>query len=372
MVMVGVGTTFQGSRMQADLDHLANLLAGLRSDEAAAKGENLYAQGCRVPELLDHLTRALTDLGRFDEAVAFLEAEKPLVLSHFPLLKRLAALLFCLGRVEEANQVAPLALKTCTPRLLAKVRRLHAEMEALLATPERLRPAALRAAGDPEKSWYDYARELEGQPNIRTSSILFINSLLLPVLERTLAENPDIRTVVNFGSLFGWAEFVLATRNPEVLVAGFDWTPVSKRLNDQVFSRPNLRYLDGNFARSVRPLLAERGGKALLWHGRTGTLMYPEELIRLYGDCRDLGVANLILSEDVNFDMVRGHYPDFSRPGPRSRVLGGQVMLHDYPHYLGKAGYRVVRQSRQPYGLTFGNTFNGDAMVVEIIEAELT
>lgn len=343
-------------------------------DKAEALVRAAFEDGCRRGILFELLVRILSETDRADEAIAILETDRQTVVDRPQLIKRLAALHYINENYEDASRYCRIVRSWCSDELLQTVRRSNAEMERLiLESGEDLGRDAIAALnpyqGDEfqKKSWLEYAEEINSNLGRYQASVPYLNALFQEHVERILGELDDVRLVINFGSLFGFSEYALARRRPDVDVVGYDYSPVAKQLNDQVFSSPNLYYLTGSFREQVAALTD--GRRSLLCHIRTGTLMSPLELTDLYDQCRELGVAAILLFEDVNFNLNRAEYPDFSRSNQKTALMGGVLMNHDYPYFLEKSGYRMARRWRRLYPLNFGETINADSMVTEIIDA---
>ncbi len=350
------------------------LFAAGMPDKAETLARAAFDEGCRRGILFELLVRILSEADRADKAIAILEANRQAVIDNPQLIKRLAALHFINENYQDASHYCRIVRSWCSDKLLETVRRSNAEMERLiLESGENLGGDAIAALnpyqGDEfqRASWLEYSEEINTGKGRYQASIPYLNALFQGHVERILKELDDVRLVINFGSLFGFSEYALARRRPDVDVVGYDYSPVAKDLNDQVFSAANLSYLAGPFREQIAPLTD--GRRSLLCHIRTGTLMTPLELADLYGQCRELGVAAVLVLEDVNFNLTRAEYPDFSRSSRKTMLMGGVLMNHDYPYFLEKSGYRMARRWRRLYPLSLGETVNADSMVTEIIDA---
>jgi len=159
-----------------------------------------------------------------------------------------------------------------------------------------------------------------------------------------LDKQADIRTFINFGTLYPFVESTLALRYPALTVIGYDRAPLAKRLNTRAFKAKNLVFLDGPFAESVGPHLGD--GAVWMGHARTTSLMFPDEVRNLYAACARLGVDGIVTAEQFNFSDTSRCFPDFARSNRPSAAIGGHMIAHDYPYYLGTAGYGL-REARK-------------------------
>lgn len=352
------------------------LLRAGHADTAFAIFRHLFDEGWRNPFLIDNYTVAHAELGRFDEGYDLL-ANHPDILRQMPAMtKRLAAFAYASGRLDEANRAAEQIRGWCTPRLLQQVEIGNRPMEqAILADPEA-RPQLLGDRHDcyaepaaQLRSWLSYAKENAEAKDSYCNSVAFLNTLFSREIAAMRLTRP-IEAIVNFGSLFGSLENRLAGEHPDCTVIGYDRSTVATRKNQDLFRADNLHFVTSDFAAALSPLIAGRA--AVLCHGRTGTLMFPEELARLYDTCRSLGIRHILAIEDFNFNLARARWPDFRQTNQKTTLMGGHMMVHDYEAYLGAAGYRVEHVSRRVYPFPLGHSINSEAMVIEIRHASLS
>ena len=93
----------------------------------------------------------------------------------------------------------------------------------------------------------------------------------------------------------------------------------------------------------VLPDLARRDGAHLLFHGRTGTLCYPEFLRILYRACADNGIDYIALWENACLSRTTLRFHDFGDMPAESVAYCGAMFIHDYRRLLAHAGYQVIR-----------------------------
>jgi len=195
-------------------------------------------------------------------------------------------------------------------------------------------------------AWRQYEREIDFSKSRLENDSLFMNDLLISNFEHLLTHDPDISTVINYGSMYGLGEHIFAQAHPQLSVIGYDRSPVAGRLNREAFRADNLAYLDGAFDDAARPHI--RGGHSVLGHCRTCTLMYPDSLRALYAQCRGLGITYIVTVEPFTYLETKGIFPDFTRLGQSTARLGGYLLAHDYGHYLRENGYAALRRELHP------------------------
>ncbi len=337
--------------------------------------ERLMAGGCRRPFLVDLAVRLLIEMDRLEAAQALL-AENRDLLDHFsPLIGRAAALLFIEGRIDEANELCRGAHSAYRTEMRKKV---NVRMDDILLMSKSERAAfdqeVTDAYSNPDNQlagWRQYQIEMGEDKSRYRNDSCFFNDVFRRAFEEAMAADPAIRTVVNYGSLYGYIDWVMARSHPDRTFVGYDRAPVARTLNEQEFQAPNLHFRDGDFAEALRPFAGEGG--TLLGHCRTGTLIYPEDLERFYRACRDLGVTHIIAAEIVNYGEADGEYPDFAHSNRSSKLLGGHMIHHDYARYLGRAGYRITRRSLNPTTCHRPYRVHGKVFyeMLEVLQAEL-
>jgi hypothetical protein len=314
-------------------------------------------------------------MDHFDAAQALIAENRNLLDRFPPLIGRAAALLFIDGRIDEANALCRKAHAAYQTETRTKV---NIRMDDILLMSKSERAAfdqlVTDAYSNPDSQlagWRQYQIEMgEGKSRYRNDSCFF-NDVFRCAFEGALTADPTIQTVVNYGALYGYIDWLMAGAHPDKTFVGYDRAPVARTLNEEEFQAPNLHFRDGDFAEAVRPYVGDGG--TLLGHCRTGTLIYPEDLELFYRTCRDLGVTHIIAAEIVNYGEADGEYPDFTRSNRSSKLLGGHMIHHDYAHYLGRAGYRTVRRSLRPTTCHRPYHVHGKVFfeIFEILQAEL-
>lgn len=179
----------------------------------------------------------------------------------------------------------------------------------------------------------------------------FLNHLYVATAGRLLAERPRLRSVLNLGSFCGYFDHLLATRNPDARVIGYDREDLAIDLNRRHFAAPNLEFRAGH----LDGVLAEatRHGPTLLVHVRTCTLMYPAGVEATYEKCRAAGVEAILGIESTGYSWQLDGFPD-PFDGARPPVVPLGVMVdHNYRRLLADGGYRMIEQSLYAYPVVF-------------------
>lgn len=312
--------------------------------EAEALAAALAEQGCRQPFLVDILSRCLVERGKLKEALAVFR-DNPQSESIMPTLSgRVAALLWLGGFEDEAADRVQRIKETIPPEIRRAARVGVETFDGLMALPPGERKQTLRRERDPyadkqaqARFWRSYETEFHSAKTRLINDSGYLGALLTRLVGEALRDDPTLDTVVNYGCLYAKVEAELAAEFPEVLFIGYDRAPTSRVLNERRFEAPNLVFADGDFAEAVGPRL--EGRRALLCHMRTACFLFPEELATLYQTCADLGIAALLGVEGVSWSEADFRFPDFRRSNSPTILQGGNILMHDFPYFLEKAGY---------------------------------
>lgn len=310
----------------------------------------LFRAGYRSPLLLDILTRCQIENGQTEDALRILE-QSPAAASVFPpLAGRLAVLCLLHGYREQADllvrRITDLRddkVKDAIRGQVEKNARYQAMTEAERdAVEDGFLKDVYQSEENQRRGWLQYSQEYSPEKSPYQNPTTYLANLL----ETTIARLPRPETIIDYGCLYGGFNHHLAERYPGTAVIGYDRSEIAISLNRQAFCRENLFFLSGDFADSCRPFVA--GRRALLFHSRTGTLMYPDQLQWLYRTCAELGVARILSLEGVSWSELSRGFVDFSVRNDPSAPLGGAMMLHDYQAYLRTAGYEVEERHLYP------------------------
>ena len=171
------------------------------------------------------------------------------------------------------------------------------------------------------------------------------------IIQQIINEYPDIRQVVDFGTFCANPLYKLSKNYPQVNFFGVDREQATKKFNDAAFSNPNLKFIAGQII-DVLPTI-KTNNQSLLFHSRTATLIYPEQMKRIYKACATNGVKYIATYE--NFALSRTHlnYFDFNNMPAEAITYGSVMMIHNYPAYMQEAGYEIVSEKRFTYADLF-------------------
>jgi hypothetical protein len=182
----------------------------------------------------------------------------------------------------------------------------------------------------------------------------------------SLAAASDV--IVDFGAMCGQWLAEAARRHPAVTFYGSDRQPLIRAMNERAYREPNLQFRDGDIFDTLREAAARPGRKAMI-HVRTGCVLYPALLDRLYRFCAgEAGVTEIGLIEGAGMSRVTFDVADFDAMPAAARVTKHKLYLHDYKNVLARAGYGIRTWQRQPT-LALWNGFGaggyvGSALIV--------
>jgi hypothetical protein len=177
---------------------------------------------------------------------------------------------------------------------------------------------------------------------------------------------PD--AVLDFGCACGLPLFKLATTYPAIQFGGIDRQETLKKLNDEQFAAGNLGFFSGDVLDRI-PQFASTQRRKLLIHVRTGIMVYPAFLDRLYATAAANGFRYVALYEIASLSCVSWTFRDQDSGFP-SEAHRSTMFLHDYAAALRRAGFRPVQIERMPHGysLTRNNMLPGDTYVFVLAE----
>lgn len=155
-----------------------------------------------------------------------------------------------------------------------------------------------------------------------------------------MIEQGGCAKVINFGVSYAHVDSLLAARFPGVSFVGIDRSPATAAYNQKYFGHvPNMSFV----ASDIFAYLAHNDcSGALLYHMRTGAVLPPSFLKKLYGVCREAGVGQLACFEPFGISWDTGRPFVFSDQELPSQVFRGIMFLHNYPGLLKAAGYEAT------------------------------
>jgi hypothetical protein len=171
------------------------------------------------------------------------------------------------------------------------------------------------------------------------------------IIQETINDHSDITQVIDFGTFCANPLFRLSINNPAIKFFGVDREHATKNLNDAAYQNSNLNFIAGQII-DVLPTIATNN-TSMLFHSRTATLIYPEQLKRIYKACAANGVKYIATYENFALSRTELKYFDFERMPAEAVPYGSVMMIHNYPAYMKEAGYEIVSEKRFPYADLF-------------------
>ena len=147
----------------------------------------------------------------------------------------------------------------------------------------------------------------------------------------------------NFGVMCALPDYEAALQKPDVQFIGVDRQHATAEHNKTAFSAPNLHFMAGEIEDALNNVDAK--ARRALFHGRTGTLCYPEKLRRIYKLCADKGVKRIGLFENAALSHASYCFMNMDEI-PDLVIYKSDQFIHNYPKFLSDAGYRVLNEQR--------------------------
>ncbi len=242
--------------------------------------------------------------------------------SEWYLLRRRLGLLLRQLRLSPPESTGP-----DLPGKIAELER--AEREGLIERP-------FNYGDESEKSYLSYA---DGRI-AATTDHTFYPRLFYTAIRDTLAANPQLRGVINFGAFFANVDATLALLNPEVRFMAVDLGPDIKRLNESMFAGKNISFIDS----TIEPVVSGNGMRpTLLAHCKTAAVCYPNKIAELYKVAAENGVTHIVGVETTGFCLGTGEFYEFTDQPKPSAVHKSTMYVHNYPAMLRAAGYKMTR-----------------------------
>jgi len=167
------------------------------------------------------------------------------------------------------------------------------------------------------------------------------------IMDKTIREHNEVTNVIDFGTFCASPLYKLSLRYPNVKFYGVDREKSTKSLNDAAYQNSNLEFIAGEIL-DVLSRLPIRNN-SLLFHSRTATLIYPEQLKNIYKACAANGVKYIATYENAALSRTEMQYFDYDNM-PKDAIPYASVMIiHNYKKYLEEAGYEILDEKRHPY-----------------------
>ena len=167
------------------------------------------------------------------------------------------------------------------------------------------------------------------------------------IMQEVIDRDNSVKQVIDFGTFCANPLYRLSLKHPGLKCYGVDREVSTKTLNDDAYKNDNLTFIAG-YITDVLPQLPDNRS-SLLFHSRTATLIYPEQVKNIYKACAANGIKYIALFE--NFAISRTHlqYFDFNALPAEAVPYASVMIIHNYPKYLAEAGYEVIAEKRLPY-----------------------
>jgi hypothetical protein len=279
---------------------------------------------------------------------------------NFHILCELASILFCNGKEDEG--------RACLTRSLAFLKEgyLNNRQEEIRPLGEKLAEAMAEKIADSNEygaigsainytkrdlmsfMWKEHHRYCTKE-NTHLTISGYTNTVMFGLIGELLAKCPNLRKVINYGTLCGLREYEFSQNFPDVFFTGYDISDIATLINRKHFWRDNLFFesnLDALFAR-----LAEMPGQTFLVHCRTADVMFPEALKQLYRTCHAHGVDLILSAEYFSFCIPALNYPDFSTEAVDAVHWDGVMMIHNYGKVFPEVGYNIISSEFRPMPL---------------------
>ena len=167
------------------------------------------------------------------------------------------------------------------------------------------------------------------------------------VMERMIKDHSEIKNVIDFGTFCASPLYKLSVKFPNIKFFGLDREKSTKSLNDAAYQDHNLEFIAGDIL-DVLPKLPIRDN-SLLFHSRTATLIYPEQLKLIYKACAQNGIKYIATYENIALSRTEMQYFDFDNMPKEAVPYGSVMIIHNYKKYLEEAGYEILEEMRHSY-----------------------
>lgn len=291
------------------------------------------------------------------------------------LLLEMSTALYCQGRTEEARACMARSFNMVNAEIFEMRKaqneqwyeQLNDAMENNIADggdAGRIGASVHYTDSERVRTLWDEHRRYCGPENAFRTISGYTNRDMFARVEKLFAERPNLRKVVNYGTLCGLLEDRMAERFADKVWAGYDISETATDLNSAAFARDNLL-----FSSDLDGLLGElRGidGETILVHCRTADVMFPEALKRVYRSCRSGGVELILSAEYFSYSLALKQFPDFDSEDIDTVHLDGIVMMHNYARIMPEVGYRIISSAFGPVPLMVsasGEGMFGDQMI---------
>ena len=214
--------------------------------------------------------------------------------------------------------------------------------------------------------WEAANRESKSQQPYENVNSMVFHSIMKGKLSKYIQKN-KINTYIDFGCAYGRALYELSRLFKDCNIIGVDRQDIWKQLNEKNFQNKNLKYITGDIFSHLR---VKKNKNNLLSHIRTGIMVYPDFLKKLYSEARNNGIKHILLYEIASLSNDSWEYKE-QGSNFQSEAHRSTMFIHDYSYMLKKEGYVNQKIIKMPHSFYFptNSLLEGDTYVY--IEASL-
>ena len=280
-------------------------------------------------------------------------------------LLREAAIHFLNDETERANQLV-LQAKKSQPEYFAQLKfeskSLIDELRAAVDLSRVRREESFDKYDDEYCRAYWQSADLETRHEIPANcvnSMIYHDVMLGRVFDA--CSLPGVDGFLDFGCAYGRALSDIANKIPNAHIVGVDRQEIWKTLNDESFKQDNLDYLCGDVFSALNFV---RGNNKVLSHVRTGIMVYPELLKKLYQEALKSGFKQIVLYEIASLSTDSWTFKD-QGTGFSSEAHRSSMFIHDYVSLLSSAGFEIQTVTKMPHAIYFptNTMLEGDSYV---------
>lgn len=201
----------------------------------------------------------------------------------------------------------------------------------------------------------------------------YTNRVMFERVENLMNEQPELRKIINYGTLCGVLEEGLARQHPDHVWAGYDISSLATEMNNDDFHHDNLVF--SSDLNGLLSDLTEMEGKSILTHCRTADVMFPEAVRNIYRSCHEHEVDLILSAEYFSYSLPTLQFPDFDNDDIDTAHMDGIVVMHNYNRLFPQTGYRILSSDFAPVPLMVSATGEGkfgDQMIHFVLAERLS
>jgi len=165
-------------------------------------------------------------------------------------------------------------------------------------------------------------------------------------IRECLHSDPNIISVVDFGVMCGLHLSRLAKDFPHVNFYGVDRQCGTAQANRAGFTSQNIQFVVSEIESFLENFTIASGKECLLFHGRTATLCYPGKIKKIYQYCREKGIRNILLFENISLSHDYFKFFDFHDLPDESIVYKDGQFIHNYKLFLNSNGFDICAEKK--------------------------